>query len=107
MEFGILCFYIILKHVPAFIDRLASLVSYAFTSFSNPPLLLPPCLCVWYLMLLHHSQTAYLRAKGENVVWYLMLLHHSQTQIDYDFLATFLWYLMLLHHSQTKQANFH
>ena len=83
MEFGILCFYIILKHVPAFIDRLASLVSYAFTSFSNPPLLLPPCLCVWYLMLLHHSQTAYLRAKGENVVWYLMLLHHSQTDSDF------------------------
>ena len=76
---GILCFYIILKHRHVSFFSFTCLVSYAFTSFSNGGGWLRGCRMVWYLMLLHHSQTNGLKPDLWNLVWYLMLLHHSQT----------------------------
>ena len=92
---GILCFYIILKRYRRDIGRLASLVSYAFTSFSNDA-----CRCiletgVWYLMLLHHSQT--FGAAGVSIMWsgilcfYIILKHcdgilqHINCLVSYAF----------------------
>ena len=120
---GILCFYIILKQSSSRYIKPACLVSYAFTSFSNDLVRINLTAVVWYLMLLHHSQTISIVTFFDTSVWYLMLLHHSQTRspfrchpplglVSYAFtsfsngsdLFTDLfsvWYLMLLHHSQT------
>ena len=57
------------------------LVSYAFTSFSNKVRGSKMDLTVWYLMLLHHSQTRICCMTEKARVWYLMLLHHSQTEL--------------------------
>ena len=99
---GILCFYIILKHKIIFYPRDLGLVSYAFTSFSNGRLFRWVRMAVWYLMLLHHSQTETRLGKRFLYVWYLMLLHHSQTRICCMTEKARVWYLMLLHHSQTE-----
>ena len=58
LRFGTFCFYIILK-----LDRLFDavgnrLVPSAFTSFSNDSTIFMSLLNVWYLLLLHHSQTS-------------------------------------------------
>ena len=79
---GILCFYIILK-LPVISFLFPNcLVSYAFTSFSNLGSSGMMTDAVWYLMLLHHSQTDNLTTPTLPSVWYLMLLHHSQTLIS-------------------------
>ena len=77
---GILCFYIILKPLGLRCARVLRLVSYAFTSFSNRGNVSQMNLAVWYLMLLHHSQTCGGDQTKIFLVWYLMLLHHSQTR---------------------------
>ena len=78
---GILCFYIILKHRISVRNSATGLVSYAFTSFSNVYSLFLQASNVWYLMLLHHSQTFFRIISIFFRVWYLMLLHHSQTWV--------------------------
>ena len=102
-ESGILCFYIILK-LPQYSQMMSPcLVSYAFTSFSNFRISSGGRLSVWYLMLLHHSQTGLLSVYAIFTVWYLMLLHHSQTFFGITAIINQVWYLMLLHHSQTSK----
>ena len=124
---GILCFYIILKQVGGGNSLFVRLVSYAFTSFSNISREEGMMFTVWYLMLLHHSQTNKLYDFRFCLVWYLMLLHHSQTLasnstlskslVSYAFTSfsnllikrycfSHVWYLMLLHHSQTRGRGF-
>ena len=99
--FGIFYFYIILKpsveHSNVFVSLVSStftsfsnpslpsvpgsprLVSSTFTSFSNEVLMEAAADFVWYLLLLHHSQTIDRGEIQKNNVWYLLLLHHSQT----------------------------
>ena len=56
--FGIFCFYIILKLPITARCSCLGLVSSAFTSFSNSPVNFICIGGVWYLLLLHHSQTS-------------------------------------------------
>ena len=83
---------------------------------------------VWYLLLLHHSQTPLTDSDFFEIVWYLLLLHHSQTAKDGKTVferfvpsaftsfsnttgegtdSDAVWYLLLLHHSQTGFSLFH
>ena len=80
--FGIFCFYIILKLINHLLLIRSGLVSSAFTSFSNITRELMYVNLVWYLLLLHHSQTLSPVSHKVGLVWFLLLLHHSQTQLD-------------------------
>ena len=121
-ESGILCFYIILKLAYMYLLLVQSLVSYAFTSFSNNIKRTPEEERVWYLMLLHHSQTRRLYNSQDNqsgiLCFYIILklsvyvLIMQRRLVSYAFTSfsngwtgwtsgSGVWYLMLLHHSQT------
>ena len=80
------------------------MVSSAFTSFSNVPARPVSTFTVWYLLLLHHSQTSASHMIPIHGVWYLLLLHHSQTSVSGVRSRSSVWYLLLLHHSQTTDS---
>ena len=92
-ESGILCFYIILKPVFGRIIISVCLVSYAFTSFSNQTALSLFTIGVWYLMLLHHSQTYQekenWRMKSGILCFYIILKHLVNVSDRYGRLVSY------------------
>ena len=88
--------------------RCISLVSSTFTSFSNDVFEQEIAVRVWYLLLLHHSQTSRPSSRPNQEVWYLLLLHHSQTavygvQLENKF-GIFYFYIILKHERIDQQA---
>ena len=123
---GILCFYIILKPESTGTEGKTSLVSYAFTSFSNLRAFLSVPGVVWYLMLLLHSQTLEKEPVCEDssgilcfyIILKLVFAYRDKIKslVSYAFTSfsnlnsqraanSEVWYLMLLHHSQTRFHN--
>ena len=98
-SFGTFCFYIILKLQIVMRRLMSGLVPSAFTSFSNPPVCLPGPHSVWYLLLLHHSQT---RAKLFGKIspfgtfcFYIILKQSTKPPIVKNGFGTFCFYIIL------------
>ena len=109
LGFGTFCFYIILKLSSASQTHHLCLVPSAFTSFSNIIFVVFIICIVWYLLLLHHSQTSHSASLSYRPVWYLLLLHHSQTlwkavTVLAPF-GTFCFYIILKRSSHTLQET--
>ena len=98
-RFGTFCFYIILKRNGCVSTGHEGLVPSAFTSFSNRLRFSTRIIQVWYLLLLHHSQTRATAKASSLSVWYLLLLHHSQTlgrnTLTNGSFGTFCFYIIL------------
>ena len=104
--FGIFCFYIILKRGTGSSGGSGSLVSSAFTSFSNLEERGGCKKFVWYLLLLHHSQTAI--STHPLLISLVSSAFTSFSNLpDSHALPCPVWYLLLLHHSQTLSHCFH
>ena len=103
MMSGILCFYIILKLRPEYgreADASGILCFYIILKLVKISL---NSELVWYLMLLHHSQTHCCLHQHWGFVWYLMLLHHSQTRcgrIPAASLSGILCFYIILKHTK-------
>ena len=123
LSFGTFCFYIILKRQVQMDPCMNRLVPSAFTSFSNCCLVYGDIHRVWFLLLLHHSQTSGTIYENEkrfgSFCFYIILKPASPVAVVCLRLVPFaftsfsngqlnaprafeVWFLLLLHHSQTQ-----